>query len=101
MDWDGLRFFVAVVRAGRATAAAKRLGVDQTTVSRRLAALEAELGGALFYRTSERYRLTDLGQAVFAEAEVMDRAALFVLARSQAGSKAAGRVRVGLVRAVP
>lgn len=97
MDWDGLRFFLAVARAGRATAAAKRLGVDQTTVSRRLAALEAELGGALFYRTSERYRLTDLGQAVFAEAEVMDRAALSVLARSQAGSKAAGRVRLALL----
>lgn len=97
MDWDGLRFFVAVARAGRATRAAKRLGVDQTTVSRRLAALEADLGGALFYRTSERYRLTDLGQTVFAEAEVMERAALAVLARSQAGSKAAGRVRLALL----
>lgn len=97
MDWDGLRFFLAVARAGRATQAAKRLGVDQTTVSRRLAALEAEIGGALLYRTSERYRLTDLGQTVFSEAEVMEQAALSVLAQSQAGSKAVGRVRLALL----
>src|SRR6187402_352072 len=97
MEWDGLRCFLAVARAGSATQAAKRLGVDQTTVSRRLAALEAELGGVLFYRTSGRYQLTDLGRTAFAQAEVMERAALSVLARSQAGSTPSGRVRLALL----
>jgi DNA-binding transcriptional LysR family regulator len=97
MDWDGLRFFLAVARAGRATQAAKRLGVDQTTVSRRLAALEAELGGALLYRTSERYRLTELGQAAFTQAEAMEQAVLSVRARSKSGSSASGRVRLALL----
>jgi len=97
MEWDGLRFFLAVARTGRATQAAKRLRVDQTTVSRRLAALEAELGGALFYRTSGRYQLTELGRTAFAQAELMERAALSVLARSQAGSTPSGRVRLALL----
>jgi len=97
MDWDGLRFFLAVARAGSATQAAKRLSVDQTTVSRRLAALETELGGALFYRTSARYRLTELGETAFVQAELMEQAALSVVAQSQAGGKASGRVRIALL----
>ena len=44
MDWDNLRFFLELSRAGRLTAAARRLGVDHTTVSRRLQALEKSLG---------------------------------------------------------
>jgi len=38
MDWDGLRVFLAVARAGRISVAARKLGVEHTTVSRRLAA---------------------------------------------------------------
>ena len=40
MDWDNLRYFLEVARAGRLTTAARRLAVDHTTVSRRLQALE-------------------------------------------------------------
>jgi len=97
MEWDGLRFFLAVARAGSATQAAKRLDVDQTTVSRRLAGLEAELGGVLFYRTSGRYQLTELGRTALAQAEVMEQAALSVLERRHAGSTPAGRVRLALL----
>jgi DNA-binding transcriptional LysR family regulator len=97
MEWDGFRFFLAAARAGSASQAAKRLGVDQTTVSRRLTAFEAELGGALLYRLSEGYRLTELGQATFARAETMEQAVLSVRARSQAGGAAAGRVRLALL----
>ena len=48
MDWDNVRVFLAVARAGQFVAAAKRLRLDHATVSRRVAALEAALGARLF-----------------------------------------------------
>jgi DNA-binding transcriptional LysR family regulator len=50
-QWDDVRFLLAVLRAGSFTAAARLLGTDQSTVSRRIASLEASLGVALFERT--------------------------------------------------
>jgi DNA-binding transcriptional LysR family regulator len=52
MNWDNLRTFLAIVRAGRVSGAARRLGVEHTTIGRRLAGLEADLGVPLFYRTA-------------------------------------------------
>jgi DNA-binding transcriptional LysR family regulator len=63
LDWDLLRVFLAVARTGRISAAAPGLGVEHTTVGRRLAALEADLGVALFYRTGAGYRLNPTGRA--------------------------------------
>src|SRR5262249_40767085 len=97
MDWDALQVFLAVARSGRVSGAAKRLGVDHTTVSRRLIALEAELGVPLFYRTSTGYLLTDHGQNVLSNAETMERAALAIAPRAREGSGAiAGRIRVAM-----
>ena len=48
LRWDDLRFLLAVVRAGSFSAAAQALTVEQSTVSRRIAALEGVLGTALF-----------------------------------------------------
>jgi DNA-binding transcriptional LysR family regulator len=97
MDWDALQVFLAVARAGRISAAARRLRVEHTTVSRRLAALEADLGVPLFYRTTSGYFLTPHGQNVLTSAEAMERAALAVAGRAREGSSAiAGRVRVAL-----
>src|SRR5690242_12350760 len=50
MLWDDLRVFLAVARRGSHKAAARQLGVDPTTVGRRLAALDAALGVKLFER---------------------------------------------------
>lgn len=98
LDWDGLRVFLAVARSGRLAAAARRLTVQHTTVSRRLAALERELGVALFYRTAAGYLLTEHGQNVLRQAEAMETAALAIGARAREGTgKAAGRVRLALV----
>lgn len=98
LDWDGLRVFLALARAGRLASAARRLGVEHTTVSRRLAALERELGVALFYRTAAGYLLTDQGRNVLREAEAMEAAALGIGARAREGTaQAAGRVRLALV----
>ena len=52
MDWDNLRFFLETARAGTLAAAARRLEVDDTTVSRRIQALEKSLGRPLFVRSA-------------------------------------------------
>ena len=98
MDWDGFRVFLAVARAGQVSAAAKRLGVDQTTVSRRLAAFEQDLGAPLFYRTIGPYRLTQHGETVLSNAEAMEQAALTAHARTQeTAGNLAGRVRLAML----
>lgn len=68
MNWDDLRFLLAIVRASTLTDAAKSLGVTQTTVTRRLAALEEELGVRLVSRTSHGIVVTELGHAAAAAA---------------------------------
>lgn len=60
-----MEVFVAVVEAGGITAAADRLGLAKSAVSRRLAELEAWLGATLFVRTTRRLNLTDDGQAYY------------------------------------
>ena len=54
MDWDNLRYFLEVARSGTLVAAARRLGVEHTTVSRRVQALEKQMGQALFARESNQ-----------------------------------------------
>jgi DNA-binding transcriptional LysR family regulator len=97
VDWDALQVFLAVARGGRLSAAARRLNVEHTTVSRRLAALEAELGVSLFRRTQAGYILTPHGHNVLSSAEAMEAAALAVAARAREKSGAiGGRVRVAM-----
>jgi DNA-binding transcriptional LysR family regulator len=62
IDWSDLRYFLAVAREGSTLAAAKALGINQSTVHRRLAALEAQLGRLLVERHPTGYRLTKLGE---------------------------------------
>ena len=62
LDWDNLRYFLAVARAGKLTAAARRLGQDHTTVGRRIASLESAFHSKLFERRPDGYRLTEAGQ---------------------------------------
>jgi DNA-binding transcriptional LysR family regulator len=97
MNWDDVRVFLAVARAGRVSAAARRLDVEHTTVARRLAALEAELGVSLFYRTTTGYLLTAHGQSLMAPAEEMEQSSMALAASAREGSAAvAGRVRIAL-----
>jgi DNA-binding transcriptional LysR family regulator len=65
LDWDNLRYFLAVARAGKLTAAARRLGQDHTTVGRRIASLESAFRSKLFERRPEGYRLTETGQRLY------------------------------------
>ena len=95
-EWSDLRFFLAVARAGRLTVAAARLSVEHSTVSRRLAALEASLGAKLFDRRPHGYGLTAAGERLLAAAEGMETLAL--AAQGEIGGAdlgVAGTVRIG------
>src|SRR5210317_1395216 len=61
MDWDDLRFFLAVASAGSLSAAARALNVNTTTVLRRIANLEQALDARLFERLRSGYELTPDG----------------------------------------
>jgi Transcriptional regulator len=73
--WDDLRFFLEVSRRGRLVGAAQRLGVDHTTVSRRIASLEQALNTQLFDRTPNGYSLTEAGRRLLAHAENVENTA--------------------------
>ncbi|HEX8124140.1 MAG TPA: LysR family transcriptional regulator [Allosphingosinicella sp.] len=75
-DWNDLRAFLAVARSGRLTAAAARLGVDHSTLSRRIAALEHSLKAKLFDRSPSGYSPTEPGHRLLPLAEEMERLAL-------------------------
>lgn len=63
-DWNDLRYLIAVSRSGSTLAAAKALGVNQSTVHRRLAELERRMGLALVRRHPAGYRLSELGETL-------------------------------------
>jgi len=68
-DWNDIRIFVSVARAGSAVGAAKNLGLNQATVNRRIKALERDLGLSLFDRQNRGHSLTEQGQVMLAAAE--------------------------------
>ncbi len=73
LDWDGIRYFLEVARTQRVSAAAIRLGVRHTTVSRRIHALEHELATVLFDKSkSTGFTLTEEGIRFFAYAEKIE-----------------------------
>ena len=78
LDWDDLRFFLAVVRTGSLSAAARELRVTQSTVGRRLASLEGNLGARLLHRTPEGYVPTLAGEAILGRVERVEAEALAV-----------------------
>src|SRR6266481_2905142 len=61
IDWDDVRYFLAVARGGSVRAAAERLGVNHSTVLRRIAQLEERLGVHMFEKLPSGYRLTAAG----------------------------------------
>jgi DNA-binding transcriptional LysR family regulator len=75
-DWNDVRAFLAVARSGRLTAAAARLGVDHSTLSRRIGALEHALRSKLFDRSPSGYTLTDQGRRLIPIGEEMERLAI-------------------------
>ena len=94
-DWNDLRHFLAVAREGSTGAAAKALGVNQSTVQRRLLALEKGLGCVLAERHATGYRLTEHGQILLASVTDVEGAVHAVQRRVAAfDNKDVGPVRV-------
>jgi len=71
IDWDNIRYFLSVVRAGSIKQAARRLQVNQTTVSRRISAFEKTLGSHLFERSANAWMITPMGEQIIEFAEHM------------------------------
>ncbi len=101
LDWDDLRFFLAIARHGSLSVAAKELRVAQSTVGRRLASLEASLGVRLLNRTPDGYVPTLAGESVREQAERLEAEALS-LERNVAGrdTRLSGLVRVTCAQTV-
>ena len=96
VDWNHLQDFLAVARTGRLTSGARALGVDHTTLSRRIAALEAALKARLFDRSPQGYALTVHGERLLARAESME--SLMLAAQAEVGEadmRVSGVVRIG------
>lgn len=96
MDWDHLRVFLAVARQGQLLGAARRLGLNHTTVSRRLDALEADLGSVLLERRPSGSTLTQAGERLLPVAERMEAEIVqLAAAMRQDEAEVAGTVRIG------
>lgn len=95
MNWDDLRIFVAVSRAGSLSAAAADLGVNQSTASRRLAGIEASLGARLLNRRAGHAFLTSAGEQVLEHAATVE-TGIATIERQVRGSdrRLSGRLRV-------
>ncbi|MDF0496917.1 LysR family transcriptional regulator [Bradyrhizobium yuanmingense] len=97
MDWDLCKTFVAVADTGSFTAAARRLHTSHPTVSRKIAALEAQLGTRLVARAADGLALTADGRTLREHAEAMAAAALRAeTAVAAGGHKARGIVKLSI-----
>ena len=93
-SWADGRFFLAVARGGSFTAASRRLGVNQSTVSRRIAELERAIGGELFHRTPREFALSELAVRLVPRAERVEQAMAELARAAEAGDEPSGTVRV-------
>ncbi|GGX89783.1 LysR family transcriptional regulator [Litchfieldella qijiaojingensis] len=94
-DWDDLRLFLAIARAGTLAGAARTLGVNHSTVFRRLNAMESGLQARLFERLPEGYVPTSAGEALWLRAERVEEEAQ-AIERELSGRdvRLSGRVRL-------
>lgn len=94
-DWSDLRYFLAVARHGSTLAASRALGVNQSTVHRRIAELERRIGGTLMLRHPSGYRLTEFGEVLLPTAEAVEASVIALERRILAyRSDLAGTIRL-------
>ena len=95
LDWNDLRHFLAVAREGSTLAAGRALRVSQTTVARRIAALERTLGFPLFDKRQAGYALTPAGEQLLERAgDVETAASAFSEAATAHSRDVSGTVRI-------
>lgn len=96
MDWDDLRIFLQLARTGRMAGAGRALGIDDTTVGRRVARLEKEVGASLVARAGRRTVITEQGQTLAQAAEEIESIVLRkIVGLGENEMQVAGRVRIG------
>jgi DNA-binding transcriptional LysR family regulator len=95
LDWNDLRYFIAVAREGSTLAAGRALRVSQTTVARRIAALEQALGFPLFDKRQAGYALTPAGEQLLQKAvKVEESASAFSDAAAAHSRDLSGTVKI-------
>lgn len=95
-DWDDLRYFLAVCRTNSFLAAANRLHVTHSTVSRRISALEASLETQLLLRTEKGCHLTPAGEALLPYAEQIETTSMSLVEHIHGkDSQLSGTIRIG------
>ena len=94
-NWDDLRVFLAVARAGGLTGAGALLKMDPATVGRRIARLEQRMGAALFAKSPQGYALTDLGTRMRDHASIAEEALALALDEAQGAAGLTGQIRIG------
>ncbi len=96
MDWDHLRFFLALAKDNRLVVAARSLQVNHTTIARRIQALEQEMGVQLFTRSTSGYELTEAGLQLQEIAKQVEKQIGNIKNEVKQGSREiAGLVRIG------
>lgn len=96
VDWSDLRVFLAVADAGQIGRASGHLGMDPTTLSRRIRRLEKALGATLFERTREGQTLTETGVDLRARVEAMAQAASGIAERPGMEAGLGGLLRISV-----
>lgn len=96
MNWDRLHYFLTVAQQGTLTRAAHVLKVDATTVSRKISALEKQLGERLFERAPNGFLLSAAGRNLMPHAEAMARSAALVEGARQDENGLSGQLRLSL-----
>lgn len=96
LNWNDLRYFLEVARKGRLLSAAKSLGVNHTTVSRRISALESSLQIKLFEQDENGFHLTTLGEGILPLAQQIEDVTELTKERVQlSGQTLSGNLRIG------
>ncbi len=100
MDWNNLKYFLAVARLGGLTPAAQSLTTSPSTVSRHIDAMEATLGVRLFLRSQRGYLLTDAGTMLLERVSEVERSMQAVERQSDALQQLTGVVKLTTVESI-
>lgn len=96
LSWDELQDFMVVAQQGKLSSAARVLGVDASTVGRRLRRLEQRMSLTLFEQTRDGQQLTEAGERLLVHVEDMERAALSIERAPAAGATLSGMLRISV-----
>lgn len=96
LNWDDLRYFLALVQHGSLSASARALGVEHTTMARRIIQLEQGLGKKLFHRLPRGWQLTDEGMLLLEQAKPVEEQILRLQHALNAHLPLSGEVRVSM-----